>query len=62
VFEALGCQKARNGSASPGRADAMNIEKVPKHLIVMRPAQKHGKAATDSTRAKITLFGSTGAL
>jgi hypothetical protein len=41
----------------------MNIEQVPKPSNVdADPAQTWGRLPPDSTRAKVTLFGSTGAL
>ena len=58
-------QKAREnrGSASQQAVIRMNIEQVPKPSNVdADPVETWGRLPSDSTRAKVTLFGSTGGL
>ena len=61
--EALGAKGPNRGSASPQAVIRMNTEQVPKPSDVdADPIQTWGRLASSSTRAKQTLFGSTGAL
>ncbi len=63
MSEALGVKGPDRGSASEQAVMRMNIEQVPKPSDVdADPVQTWGRLAPNSTRAKITLLGSTGAL
>ena len=61
--EALGVKGPDRGSASEQAVMRMNTEQVPKPSDVdADPVQTWGRLTPGSTRAKVTLFGSTGAL
>ena len=62
MSEALGVKGPDRGSASEQAVMRMNIEQVPKPSAVgADPVQTWGRLTPGSTRAKVTLFGSTGA-
>ena len=62
MFEALGVKGPAGGSASEQAVMRINIEQVPKPSDVdADPVQTWGRLTPGSTRAKVTLFGSTGA-
>jgi len=63
MSEALGVKGPDRGSASKQAVMRMNTEQVPKPSDVEAdPVQTWGRLVPGSTRAKVTLFGSTGAL